>query len=254
MTTREEPDQLVLPFDPGLPLPARHPGIVDLVDAELLEDLHRRLGHALGEPIDLIGTRNRRTIVSWRRLDSGLLRVRCLRQFALADDTVVHALARFIGARDASARIVLRDFVKRVRLPERRRRKPRYAPPSGNHHDLQRLFDAENEAWFEGDFDARIGWSFGSRRNARRSIRLGSWAPEHRLIRVHPTLDREPVPEFVVGFVVFHEMLHGVLGAAQQGRRKVFHTREFRAREASHPDYDRAQSWIEGNMEDLLSY
>ncbi len=71
---------------------------------------------------------------------------------------------------------------------------------------------------------------------------------------VNILLDREAVPGFVVGFVVFHEMLHGVMGAAQRGQRRVFHTAEFRAREADHPSYHRAQQWIEGNMDALLSY
>ncbi len=254
MSTHDGPNQLVLPFEPGLPLPARHPGLVDIVDAELLDDLHRRLGRFLGEPIDLIGTRNRRTIVSWRRLESGLLRVRCLRQFAMADDEVIQAVAQFVRSRDPAAREILQRFSMRVRPHDRRPQRPRFAAPFGKHHDLQGYFDAENQSSFEGDFRARIGWSVGSRGKERRSIRLGSWMPEHRLIKVHPVLDREAVPGYVVGFVVFHEMLHGVLGAAQHGRRRVFHTTEFRAREADHPNYHRAQDWIAGNMDALLSY
>lgn len=255
MSDFETSDQLVLPFDPGLPLPATHPGLADLVDAELIDDLHRRLGRALGEPIDLIGTRNRRTIVSWRRLESGLLRVRCLRQFALADDAVVHALARFISSRSADARQTLREFSAQVGVSEERRvRRPRYAPPLGRHHNLRNHFDEENIARFAGDFRARIGWSFGARGKERRSIRLGSWAPEHRLIRVHPVLDHANVPDYVVSFVVFHEMLHGVVGPSQQGQRTVFHTPEFRAREATHPHFRSAQTWIEGNLDALLRY
>lgn len=255
MSIVDEPDQLVLPFESGLPLPARHPGLVDLVDADLLAHLHRRLGVALGEPIDLIGTRNRRTIISWRRLESGLLRIRCLRQFALADEDVVLALARFVRSRDPAARETLNAFSLQVRVNDRRRpQRPRFAAPFGRHHDLQWHFDAENKSRFDGDFRARIGWSVGSRGRERRSIRLGSWAPEHRLIKVHPVLDHDQVPAFVVGFVVFHEMLHGVMGAAQQGERRVFHTPAFRAREADHPSYHRAQEWIEGNMDALLSY
>ncbi len=254
MNTHDEPDQLGLPFEPGLPLPERHPGVVDLVDASLLDDLHRRLGRYLGEPIDLIGTRNRRTIVSWRRLDTGLLRVRCLRQFAMAKDDVVRALARFVRSRDPVAREVLNAFSMKIRAHERRQQRPRFAAPVGRHHDLQWYFDNENQSSFEGDFEARIGWSVGTRGKERRSIRLGSWAPRHRLIKVHPVLDREAVPGFVVGFVVFHEMLHGVLGGAQNGQRTVFHTPEFRTREADHPEYQRAQEWIAGNMDALLSY
>lgn len=247
--------QLALPFEPGLAAPTDAFTRALVVAADQVHALHRRLGQYLEEPIDLIPTRNRRTLLSWRRLESGLLRVRCLRGFALADDEVVLALARFIRSRDPDARRVLEVFAATVaRKAAVTPSKPRYAPPKGKVHDLRAVYQSENEAHFDGSFRARIGWSFGTTGRVRRSIRLGSWQPEHRLIKVHPVLDSEKVPGFVLGFVVFHEMLHGVVDVARQGTRTVFHTPAFRVREASHPAYMRAQDWIEDNLQALLSY
>lgn len=249
-------DQLPLPFEPALLRFGGDGPLDELVDRELVDDLHRRLGRELGEPIDLVPTRNRRTLVSWRRLDGGVLRVRCLRGFALADDAVVAALGRFIRSRDPEARAVVEAFA--AQLLQRRRGsaapRPRFAPPLGRHHDLREVYDRENRERFGGDFRARIGWSLGSSGRVRRSIRLGSWQPDHRLIKVHPVLDDQQVPRFVLDFVVYHEMLHGHLGATRRGGRTVFHTRAFRKREAQHPSFGEAQEWISGNLDALLSY
>ena len=246
--------QLALPFEPGLAFPPDTQGLATLVDQDLVHDLHRRLGRFLDEPIDLVTTRNRRTLVSWKRLESGLLRVRCLRGFALADDDVVLAVARFIRSRDPEARTVVEQFAAKIVRQRRAPPRPRFAPPSGQHHDLRTVYDRENRMRFEGEFRARIGWSLGSTGRVRRTIRLGSWQPEHRLIKVHPVLDSSDVPSFVLDFVVYHEMLHGVVGAARSGRRTIFHTRDFRRREAQHPAFGSAQSWIHDNLDSLLSY
>ena len=246
--------QLDLPFEPGLALAPDAPGLVTLVDQDLVHDLHRRLGRFLGEPIDLVPTRNRRTLVSWKRLESGLLRVRCLRGFALADDEVVFAVARFIRSRDPEARKIVEEFASRLVRSRRAPSRPRFSAPSGQHHDLRAVYDRENRERFAGTFRARIGWSLGAAGRVRRTIRLGSWQPEHRLIKVHPVLDSQDVPQYVVDFVVYHEMLHGVVGAARSGQRTVFHTRDFRRREAQHPAFGSAQSWIHENLDALLSY
>jgi hypothetical protein len=255
MSSERAPDlQLALPFEPCLALSPDAGGLSTLVDQGLVHDLHRRLGRFLGEPIDLVPTRNRRTLVSWKRLESGMLRVRCLRGFALADDEVVMAVARFIRSRDPEARRVVEEFASRLVRTKRVPARPRFTPPTGQHHDLRAVYERENRERFDGEFRARIGWSLGAAGRVRRTIRLGSWQPEHRLIKVHPVLDSGEVPSFVVDFVVFHEMLHGVVGAARSGRRTMFHTRDFRAREAQHPAYERAQSWIHDNLDALLSY
>ncbi len=246
--------QLVLPFEPGLALPVESVRAEEVVDRELVNDLHRRLGRFLGEPIDLVPTRNRRTLLSWRRLEGGLLRVRCLRGFALANDEVVLALARFILSRDDQARRVIERFAASVARVTRATPRPRFAHPRGEVHDLRAVYARENREHFDGRFQARIGWSFGSSGKVRRSIRLGSWQPEHRLIKVHPVLDSEDVPAFVVDFVVFHEMLHGVIGSTRDGQRTVFHTPAFREREAAHPSYGTATGWIQDNLDALLSY
>ena len=60
------------------------------------------------------------------------------------------------------------------------------------------------------------------------------------------------MPEWFVGFVVFHELLHHRLGVSVRGGRRVIHSREFRTLEASHPRYQDAQQWERTVLPELL--
>ena len=90
----------------------------------------------------------------------------------------------------------------------------------------------------------------------RRSIRFGSYSAQENVIRIHPLLDQDFVPQYFIRYIVFHEMLHAFLGAheSSSGRRRV-HTREFRRRERAYPDYARAVEWEskESNLRRLLN-
>jgi predicted metal-dependent hydrolase len=70
---------------------------------------------------------------------------------------------------------------------------------------------------------------------------MGSYHHETRVIRLHPALDRPEVPAYFVRYVVFHEMVHQAVPIRRTGAgRREVHGREFRRRERTCPDYDRA--------------
>jgi len=243
------PVQLALPIAAADAVPVAEPPLPRVSDEELAL-MHRQLGLRLGRPVNVVGTDNRRSLVSWREVD-GVLEVRLQRQFALGGDRVVDALVAFIKERDRDARRLLTEFAASFTVPPPR---PVFAHPAGKHHDL-RDHVARQAHHLSGRYGGRIGWSRGQRGQARQRIRLGSWSSEHKLIRVHPALDSAAVPDWVIGFVVFHEMLHAELGVEDdpEGRRRV-HTAEFRAREQAHPDHSRAESWIREHIDHLLTW
>jgi hypothetical protein len=228
-------------------------GQIPQVCTDDLERLHRYLSQALDEPLDLIGTKNRRSLVSLRRTASGVLQVRVQEQFALGGPEVSAALARWIGSKEPTARALLKKYAEGFQSLMRTPR-PRFSPPAGVHHDLREHLAEQNSLWFSGEFKGRIGWSRMNRGQVRKRIRLGSWSEQHRLIRIHPALDSDKVPPFVLAFVVFHEMLHAMLGFEQRGSRRSVHGAKFRELEVSHPDHDRAEEWIEKMSDSLLSF
>ena len=89
---------------------------------------------------------------------------------------------------------------------------------------------------------------------ARKSIKMGSYSIEDRLIRIHRTLDRAEVPEFFVGWIVFHEMLHQVFEARVVNGRRQFHPPEFLRAEATYERYAEARRWEREHLDMLLSY
>lgn len=246
------PVQLSLPLPEALGTASVDAVPLPWVTSVDLDRLHHRLARELGEPIDLVGTDNRRTLLSWSRSSSGFLSVRVQKQFALAGYSVQRALGRFIRNGDLDARDEVSAYADAFQ-PLLGAPAPRFRHPRGEHHDLRRVLHRQNRRYFGGAFRGRIGWSRGLKGRVRRSIRLGSWRPDHQLIRVHPVLDAEDVPAWVVDFIVFHEMLHAAMDPLE-GDRSRLHSPEFRRREAQHPDAGRTEAWIAENLDALLSY
>lgn len=124
---------------------------------------------------------------------------------------------------------------------ERRRSKGRKQMDGkeGEFHSLQKIYREMNERYFRDQVEIRrIGW--GMRRSW---ARLGHYDPVHHTITLSPVLDSGRVPEYVVRYIVYHEMLHTVFEGAAHGRRKHHHA-EFRKAERAYPDFDVATRFL----------
>jgi predicted metal-dependent hydrolase len=202
-----------------------------------------------GLRVELTVTDNTHNLLSVRpNGGAGAVKVRVHHMFLAADTQVVHALAQWIRQPKARrAGEVLDGFIRanqhRIRFSNRRPRTIRVRT-RGRYFDLQRLYDEVNRQHFNGSIQAHITWGQRPTKRRRRSIRFGSYSHELKLIRIHPFLDQDFVPEFFVRYIVFHEMLHAHLGISESetGRRQM-HTPEFRKLEKAYPDYERAVAW-----------
>ena len=208
-----------------------------------------------GKTLELRLTNNHYSMISVRRKSDGY-RLRLHQMFVGAEPRVVRALARYVVHNDRRASTLLGEYIEQhqhiIRQQERRPRNLTVRT-DGRHHDLQAIFDRLNVAWFEGTLEARITWGpVASQRQRRRSIKMGSFAVEDRVIRIHPALDQACVPDYFVSWIVFHEMLHGKHEVTRVGGRRCFHTREFVAEEKTFAHYDRAYAWEKRNIDRLL--
>lgn len=220
---------------------------------EAAEGLAETLAFLVGRRVHLTLTDNASTMVSFRK-EAGLLRIRIHHMFLDAAPEVVASLARYTEGCSLAGREI-RDFVRSNEARLRSTREARQGSQLvslGNFHDLQAAFDDLNRTLFGGRVQARIGWGRNAPQRRRRSIRLGVYLHESRVIRIHPALDREEVPAFFVRFVVFHEMLHQVVPVRTVGGRRQAHSKEFRALEKAYPDYERAIAWEKENIGLLL--
>jgi len=208
-----------------------------------------------GKTLELCLTNNHYSMISVRRKADGY-RLRLHRMFVGAEPRIVRALARYVVHNDRRASALLGEYIEQHQHIIRQQvRRPRHVRlrTAGRHHDLQVVFDRLNAERFDGKLDARITWGPSSaRRRRRRSIKMGSFAVEDRIIRIHPALDQECVPGYFVAWIVFHEMLHGKHEVLRTGGRRRFHTPEFNQEERTFPDYQRACAWEKEHLDRLL--
>jgi hypothetical protein len=254
--------QLRFEFFPAKPRPARE-------DSDSESDHGRRisglLSMVLPQPVDVVFTKNRSTMVS-QRSRSGRLEVRLHRMFRLADDDVLTALARFLGRGDRLASRRLDRFITAHRDEIDKRTLSRGRATGGSRrpaaerrsavHDLEDVLGDVVTRYFGGEIDVRIRWARAVRRHSgrvrTRTRALATYCFEDSTIRVNPVLDSHKVPRFVVEWIVFHELLHHVLPVEREGSRNRYHTDAFRAFERGFERYEEAKRWEEENLEWIL--
>lgn len=120
----------------------------------------------------------------------------------------------------------------------RARRKIRAA--QGQSHDLTALFHRLNAEYFERSLPKpSIGWSIRRWRS-----QLGIFDPALDQIAINVALDRPHVPEYVVAYVLYHEMLHRKHPIKLARCRLQAHSEEFRTEERKFREYRRALKFL----------
>ena len=112
--------------------------------------------------------------------------------------------------------------------------------PKGNERDLEAVFDYVNACYFDGAVERpALAWVSESPRT-----RVGYFHAPLGILAVNRALDSARVPRYVLEFVVYHELLHGVLDVDDGLARRVRHSSEFRRREQAFARYEEAQTWL----------
>jgi len=149
-----------------------------------------------------------------------------------APRTLVQAYLRYARSQRTRGRI--------VRMRSRRVR-PVSTLPQGRHFDLHALFDRLNQEYFAGALARpRIGWS---KRSWRRQF--GCYDPGPNQIVLNCRMDWPGVPQFVVEYVLFHEMLHVKHPTRRSGCTLVSHSREFREEEQRFAEFALARKYLD---------
>jgi hypothetical protein len=207
-----------------------------------------RLEECFGSAVNLRLNDNTSTLLAMRNGRNGSpVSFSVHRMFLSADEKVIGALAQYLRRPTPNSQSILRKYMNQ-RCDEIRAREPAKSlqlSSRGRVYDLHRMADEVNREYFNGELNVYISWSRGKvlvRR--RRHILFGSYCQKSRLVRIHPALDDENVPEYFVKFVIFHEMLHARLEPFRDADgRRCIHSREFRRLERHHPDYARAMAF-----------
>jgi len=160
-------------------------------------------------------------------------------------------VARLLGKRVSTIhQRVYRDYeltpaVMRLTLLARRGRGgKRISTAQGKVYGLDRMFAKLNRHYFDGAIPKpTITWS----QRRTKSI-LGHHDHIHDSITISKTLDSNDVPDYVVEFVLYHEMLHIKHPARLINGRRYRHTSAFRLDERKFEQYEQAQKWLESYL------
>ena len=205
-------------------------------------ELQGELTRLSGRQVLLCLTDNKSRMVSVRRIGNGATEARLHRMFLGAPADVVGEIAGMIADRE-SGRAALRAFIN-THIPARDDGPPRRVPEERTravHHDIAQYADHLNKTYLKGRSTAAVVWGRKHKTKSRRAIRFGCYDPSRNMIIMNRKLDNPDIPRYFVEFILFHEMLHEVLGIDQgEDGRRVIHGRTFKLMESTYPDYDKA--------------
>jgi hypothetical protein len=113
--------------------------------------------------------------------------------------------------------------------------------PRGRFYDLEEIFRQVNQTYFQNRLEQPVlSWS-----QTKTHRVFGHQDSVHDTIVISRTLDDAQVPQFVVEFVLYHELLHIVHPARiVNGKRRV-HSAAFRGDEQRFARFGDAEEWLE---------
>ena len=187
------------------------------------------------------------------RLRAGRVYVRLSDLLQGAPEEVHQALAYILVAKLLGQRVPpapMEIYRAHTRLPNlvkgaetRRRENGRKVVTSaqGGFYNLELLYHKLNRRYFDNALPKpTLTWS------QRATSRIfGHHDGTHDTIVISRTLDAPDVPDWVVEFVLYHEMLHVKHPVRIVNGRRYIHTAAFRAEERQFPNYAEAQTWLE---------
>ena len=107
-------------------------------------------------------------------------------------------------------------------------------------HDLEKSFARINRAYFDGALARpRLVWS-----TIFTSSKFGHYDQIRDMVMISASLDRNDVPEFVVDFIMYHELLHKKLGVIWTNGRKSVHSADFSRQERQYVEYSQAELFL----------
>ena len=113
--------------------------------------------------------------------------------------------------------------------------------PTGDHFNLEEIFDELNQKFFDGLLGRpQLSWS----RAPSRTL-LGHWDAAHNAIIVSRIFDRPASPRFLVEYILYHEMLHLKYPIEHRRARRCVHSPAFRAEERRFPHFAAAKHLLD---------
>jgi hypothetical protein len=172
--------------------------------------------------------------------------IRIQEGFLTAPDRVINAFLEIsLDPSLAEARAIIRDYTFQNDYRKYREHLeylgiPRGRLAKGQVHDLLGSFQRVNETYFKGKMVLpHLIWN-----NRLTHRKFGHYQWDTDTIMISRSLDQRRIPELVLDFVMYHELLHKDLGLKFTKQNRIAHTREFRTRESQFKDAEKARQQL----------
>ena len=123
----------------------------------------------------------------------------------------------------------------------------------GHVYNLQKIYNALNSEYFNNTLNLHITWFGRGQAKSRNRLTFGLYHDPLKLIKINRLLDSPSFPDYLVSYVVYHEMVHHVCPSYydERGIHRV-HSKEFKAKEKEFKYFALAQEWIKTHKEFLF--
>jgi hypothetical protein len=111
---------------------------------------------------------------------------------------------------------------------------------AGKVHQLEESFHRVNRDYFQGKMtQPQLVWN---RQQTHRKFGHYQWDTD--TVMVSSSLDRIRVAEWVIDYVVYHELLHKKMGAKKVNQNRIAHSRKFKEAENQFKDIKKARQFL----------
>lgn len=208
--------------------------------------LQQELEASAGKKVKLKINDNRSTMLSVR-WEPDCTKVSLHRMFLQAPQNIMDALACYIrkGKRAMSPNIktYIENNLKKLDYSDKIDRS--LLCSQGTAYNLQKIYNNINGEYFSGKLPLLITWFGKPNQRNKSKVTFGLYHDPLKLIKIHRLLDTPAVPDYLVSYVVYHEMLHYACPpyTDENGIYRI-HNKEFLEREKEFTHYRLAQHWI----------
>lgn len=206
----------------------------------------KELEESSGMKLQLKINDNRSTMLSVR-WEPDCTRVSLHRMFLQAPQNVMQSLGCYLRREDKSLAPNIKSFIEenlhKLDYTHEIDRDKLYT--EGNVYNLRKIYDELNDEYFDGRLKLFITWYGKPNQRNRSKVTFGLYYDPLKLIKINRLLDSPSFPDYVVKYVVYHEMLHYVCPSYvdEKGIQRV-HSKEFKQLEEKFEHFQESQKWI----------
>lgn len=212
--------------------------------------IQKQLENHSGLKLKLKINDNRSTMLSVK-WEPDCTKVSLHRMFLKAPQNVMEALACYLRQKDKiidpTVKAFIADGLKKLDYSHQIDQAKLYS--QGNVYNLQQVYSSLNQEYFNNALNLYVTWFGKPHQRPRSRVTFGLYHDPLRLIKVNRMLDSPSFPDYIVSYVVYHEMVHHICPSYfdANGYHHI-HSKEFKEKEMEFRYYRIAQEWIKKNQ------